>query len=413
MHCGKRVGIPFETATAPGLEGSTTVIRKVLISCLLMALTLVVGVQAQLSKLPRPDSLGTAFFGGSVSIDGDWAVVGATGDNACGFNSGSAWVYRRDGKGWTVQQRLAPSECEEGAFFGKAVSLDGRQIAVSAFRTFMGRAVSNHVYVFELNEGQWTQSARISSPDRDESGPFAAAIDLDGNRLLVTSAGDASGSGANGKGFVFRFSDNEWALESSLTSPLPIQSGTLGMSAALDGRWVAISGSTYSRETAGFVALYRRDGNEWTHFNTVRGVKGFFIDVDLRDDWLIVGESRGGMQGSGSARLLRFRDGAWAVVTTLQPRSPYSAGAFGTRVALGDDIVLVSGFDEQLELNINVDQVVYVFQTSKDGWRQRRVLDVGESAFGAAIALDGNQALIGQAADGVSGQAYIATIQRP
>lgn len=390
-----------------------SVVGKVLISLLLTALIPVISAHAQLSKLPRPDSLGTAFFGGAVAIDGDWAVVGATGDDACGSNSGSAWVYRRNGSGWEVLQRLEPSVCEEGAFFGKAVALDGRRIAVSAFRTFMGRAVSNHVYVFELDGGAWEQTARISSPDRDESGPFAAAIDLDGNRLLVTSAGDASGSGANGKGFIFRHSDSTWSLEGSLTSPLPMQSGTLGMSAALDGRWVAISGSTYSRETAGFVALYRRDGDTWTHFTTVRGVKGFFIDVDLRGDWLIVGESRGGVQGSGSARLLRFREGAWGVVTTLQPRSPYSAGAFGTRVALGDDVVLVSGFDEQLELNINVDQVVYVFESTKDGWRQRRVLDVGESAFGAAIALDGNRALIGQAAEGLPGQAYIATISRP
>lgn len=367
----------------------------------------------QLSKLPRPDSLGSAFFGGAVAIDGDWAVVGATGDDTCGPNSGSAWIYHREGTAWELKQRLSPSECEEGAFFGNSVSLHGNRIAVSAFRTFIGRAVSNHVYIFELDEGLWSQSARIASPDRDASGPFAAAIDLQGNRLLVTSAGDASGTGSNGKGFVFRRSNSRWILESTLTSPLPLRSGTLGMSAALDGRWIAISGSTYSREQPGFVALYRRQGDTWSHFDTVRGVQGFFIDVDLRNDWLLVGESRGGTQGSGSARLLRFEDDTWSVQATLQPRLPYSAGAFGTRVALGDDIVLVSGFDEQLELDFNVDQVVYIFEPSADGWRQRRVLDVGESAFGAAIALDGHQALIGQAAEGIPGQAYIATIMRP
>lgn len=388
-------------------------IRHVLIAGLLVVLSAPIGANGQLSKLPRPDSLGTAFFGGAVAINGNWAVVGATGDDTCGPNSGSAWVYQREGSRWELKQRLNPSECEEGAFFGSAVALDGERIAVSAFRTFIGRAVSNHVYVFELEQGTWTQTARIASPDRDASGPFAAAVDLDGNRLLVTSAGDASGTGSNGKGFVFRRSNKRWDLESTLTSPLPLRSGTLGMSAALDGRWIAISGSTYSREQPGFVALYRRDGDAWTHHNSVRGVQGFFIDVDLRDNWLLIGESRGGTQGSGSARLLRYGDGAWSVEATLQPRSPYSAGAFGTRVALGEDVVLVSGFDEQLELDFNVDQVVYIFESSDDGWRQRRVLDVGESAFGAAIALDGNRALIGQAAEGLPGQAYIATILRP
>ncbi|MGB0649472.1 MAG: hypothetical protein ACPGQT_01020 [Rhodothermales bacterium] len=386
-------------------------IRLLLIASFLSSGIFIPEANGQLAKLPRPDSLGSVFFGGAVAIDGDWAIVGATGDDRCGLNAGSAWVYRLDGSSWKATQRLEPSVCEEGAFFGKAVALDGKRIAVSAFRTFIGRAISNHVYVFELEDDVWTQTARLSSPDRDASGPFASSIDLDGDRLLITSAGDASGSGANGKGFVFRASDDEWSLESTLVSPLPLGSGTLGTSAAMDGRWAVVSGSTYSRQQPGFVAVYRRDGDAWSHHTTVRGVDGFFIDVDIRDDLLLIGESRGGSQGSGSANLLRFRDDEWQRLVTLRPKSPYAAGAFGTRVALGNDVVLVSGFDEQLELDFNVDQVVYVIESSRDGWRQRRVIDVGESAFGAAIALDRDKALIGQAAEGIRGHVYMATIK--
>lgn len=385
---------------------------RFLLITVLIAWLVPLEAQSQLAKLPRPDSLGTVFFGASVAIDGDWAIIGATGDSECGENSGSAWVYRYERSSWQVAQRLLPSVCEEGAFFGKAVALDGKRIAVSAFRTFIGRAVSNHVYIFELKNGQWTQTARLSSPDRDQSGPFASAMDLDGDRLLVTSAGDASGSGSNGKGFVFRKDDSEWRLEATLESPLTMKAGTLGTSAALDKKWIAISGSTYSRQQAGFVAMYHRDGDVWSHHTTIRGVEGFFIDVDVKGDRMLIGESRGGTQGSGIAKLLRFRDEQWQATATLKPKSPYAAGAFGTRVALGDDVVLVSGFDEQLELDFNVDQVVYVFESSRGGWRQRRVIDVGESAFGAAIALDRNKALIGQAAEGMNGQAYIATLQR-
>lgn len=368
---------------------------------------------AQLSKLPRPDSLEASFFGGAVAIDGQWAVVGASDDDRCGPHSGSAWVFRRQGDTWIQAGALMPSECEEGAFFGSAVALDRGRIAISAYRTFIGRAVSNHVYIFEQRDGMWQQTARIASPDRDASGPFAAALDLDGNRLLVTSAGDASGTGANGKGFVFKRSSGRWGLEDTLESPLPLEAGTLGMSAVMDGDWIAISGSTYTRNKAGFVALYRRNGDEWNHFSSVRGIKGFFIDVDLRGDRLLVGEPRGGIQGSGSARLLRFADNAWTDETVLRPRLPYAAGAFGMRVALGHDVALISGFDEQLELDINVDQVVYVFERSPEGWRQRRVLDVGASAFGAALSIDGTQALIGQAAEGIPGQAYFAPIEHP
>jgi hypothetical protein len=60
-----------------------------------------------------------------------------------------------------------------------------------------------------------------------------------------------------------------------------------------------------------------------------------------------------------------------------------------------------------------VDQVVYVFSLREGDWGQRRVLDVGESAFGASLSLDGETALIGQAADGIPGQAYVATLRSP
>ena len=60
-----------------------------------------------------------------------------------------------------------------------------------------------------------------------------------------------------------------------------------------------------------------------------------------------------------------------------------------------------------------MDQVVYVFARKEQDWVQRRVLDVGESAFGASLALDGYTALIGQAADGIPGQAYVATLRAP
>lgn len=388
--------------------------RSLLIAWLLACWGLPGPAQAQIARLARPDSLGLSFFGTSVDIDGKWAVVGATGDDHCGVNAGSAWVYRRSGPHWELVQRLEAADCEEGAFFGHDVTIDGDRIVVSAFRTFVGRAVSNHVYVFERDDDRWNQTDRISSPDRDASGPFAASLVLDGDQLLVTSGGDAKGDDSNGKGFLFRHQENGWELQTTLHSPLPVTAGTLGTSAAMDGDHIAIAASTYAREKPGFVATWvrQRDGT-WKAGAILRGIQGFFIDVAIHRDLMLIGESRSGTTGSGSARLLRWKSDAWNPEATLTPKTPYQAGAFGTRVALGPDLALVAGFDEQLELDFNVDQVVYVFARSDRDWTQRRVLDVGESAFGASLALDGDTALIGQAADGLPGQAYVATLRSP
>ncbi|MDE2996536.1 MAG: FG-GAP repeat protein [Bacteroidota bacterium] len=387
-----------------------TIVKGLLLVSFL-GVTMVPEISGQISRLPRPDSLGSAFFGTSVAIDGEWAVVGATGADQCGSNSGSVWVYRWSDGGWTLTDQLLATECEEGAFFGHAVDLSGERIVVSAFRTFVGRAVSNHVYVFERTDAGWAQTARIPSPDLDASGPFAAALALDGDHLLVTSSGDASGD-TNGKGFLFEVTDGRWQLSHEFSSPLSLRAGTLGTSAALKADRVVIAGSTYSRNEPGFVATWSRDdGGRWHAEPTLRGIQGFFIDVDLHEDLLLVGEPRAGALASGSARLLRWSNTGWQLEATLKPRDAYQSGSFGTRVALGDGLALVAGFDEQLELDFNVDQVVYVFERSDATWTQRRILDIGESAFGASLDVADDRALIGQAADGVPGQAYVATVK--
>ena len=54
-------------------------------------------------------------FGESVSISGDYAVVGVPGHDVWPYiNSGSAFVYRRDGENWTEQAMLVADDAGGG-----------------------------------------------------------------------------------------------------------------------------------------------------------------------------------------------------------------------------------------------------------------------------------------------------------
>ena len=62
-------------------------------------------------KLLATDGAEGMHFGNSVSVRGDVALVGALGGTDHGINTGSAFVFRYDGDGWTaVQQLLAARE---------------------------------------------------------------------------------------------------------------------------------------------------------------------------------------------------------------------------------------------------------------------------------------------------------------
>lgn len=111
----------------------------------------------------------------SVAIDGDTAVVGASqessgstgvnGDqlNNDEFRSGAAYVFVRDGVGWSQQAYLKASNTEASDGFGGRVSISGDTIVVGAFgedsnATGVGgdqldnsASGSGAVFVFDLN----------------------------------------------------------------------------------------------------------------------------------------------------------------------------------------------------------------------------------------------------------------------
>jgi hypothetical protein len=68
----------------------------------------------------------------------------------------------------------------------------------------------------------------------------------------------------------------------------------------------------------------------------------------------------------------------------------------------------VTGYDEQLGKDFNIDRVVYAFRRNDDGeWPQRRIIDIGRIGFGAAIDQNGPVAIISSVPETEEGAAYI------
>ncbi len=388
---------------------------RILITVFFYAIT-ASNVSAQIFKLPDADSLSGNYFGVSVAVDGNLAVVGATGVRSCGVNSGAAFVYERGtDQTWTLQQTLIPRDCREDHFFGKAVSISDSTIVVTSYRTFVKKSVSNGVYIFEKRSGEWEQVQRISDPKEGQTGPFASCVAVDGNRLLVTSLGDSS-EDIHGSGFIFyRNRVNYWDRESEIQYDGSTKNGLYGSSCDLDGDRLVISASSYSPDKPGSISVYHRNdqSTNWNRVFETDGIRDFFMPVDLEGDLLVVGESKAGRSQSGRVRIFGFNGNKWKQEATLRPSVPYEFGAFGSGVAISNKRILVVGFDEQLDLNINVDRVVYVFERPDKDWTQKQILDVGNTAFGSSIALNNNIALIGQSSNNEPGQGFIILFNRP
>jgi hypothetical protein len=414
MHPNPQLSLPSWVLTKTHLL-RTVIFRTLLF--LVIVCSFPETATAQLFKFPAPDTLSGNYFGGSVAIDGNIAIVGSTGYNSCGTNSGAAFIYVKAANNtWSLDHVLQPSDCQEDHFFGKTVAISGSRVLVTSFRSAFNQRVSNGAYVFEKQGDRWIQTARFSDPDRGEYGTFASAIALDGKRFIVTAAGVGSGQKARGAGYIFeKGPDSLWTNTGRITAESNRFNGVFGTSCDLDGNRIAISSSSYTPGQPGKISIfdYSASDSKWSQTASIDKVMAFFMPLDLDGDRLVVGESKAERDQSGRVRLFEFDGKKWNLTLTLKPHIPYSAGAFGSLVSIHGNTIFVVGFDEQLELNYNVDRVVYVFQKTDKEWRQRTILDIGSPFFGTSLSVSSSAALIGQAPENQPGAVYAVPLNRP
>jgi hypothetical protein len=104
-------------------------------------------------KLTASDGAAGDRFGSSVSLSGDGSValVGAYADDDKGTNSGSAYIFTRNGSTWTEQAKLVASDGASDDRFGYSVSLssDGNTALIGAYLDDDKGTDSGAAYVYE------------------------------------------------------------------------------------------------------------------------------------------------------------------------------------------------------------------------------------------------------------------------
>ncbi len=389
-------------------------------SCLLVGATLP-RAHAQIFKIPHPDTTIGNAFGSSVAIDGDRAIVGASAENICGPNSGAAYVFERDSlEGtWGQAARLTPDDCVIGDFFGRSLSISGNRAVIAASGSFPSRNASNAAYIFERNDstGAWEEISKIIHKSEQEEGSFAASVSLDGDRVLIATSGDPIRHEYSGAAYIYeRSSNGGWIRKARLTGSGSMDHGVFGGSAALDGNYAVVTASMYYEEKPGSLYIFERDPatDQWSEVKRIGGIDDIFISVALDGKHILAGESLDGSKKSGIATLYeRSEDGSWALKQIIKPNVPYKSGAFGSTVSFDGTSALIAGYDEQLGKNFNIDRVVYEFRYSEalEEWKQRRIFDVGAVDFGTAISAGGGYAVNGQVSDQEPGAAYVVRIR--
>ncbi|MFK0733770.1 MAG: hypothetical protein ACIWVG_21880, partial [Gloeotrichia echinulata HAB0833] len=175
------------------------------------------GVWVQKQKLQPPELKTGDYFGDSVDINGDWAIVGARqADLPNAGDAGSAYIFHLESGVWVQKHRLQPTELKANDLFGYSVAITGEWAFVGApyADALPGRVDTGAVYVFHLENGVWVQKPKLQPPDLNANDWFGAAVTINGNRAVVGARGLEGITWDNSGGaYIFRLENGEWEEE--------------------------------------------------------------------------------------------------------------------------------------------------------------------------------------------------------
>jgi hypothetical protein len=145
----------------------------------------VAGVWASTAKLLASDGSPGDEFGRGVFTNGDVVLVGAI--QVLNFGSGAAYVFEKVAGAWTEMARLDASDGAVDDEFGTDLAVSGDTVLVGAPRDDDNGLDSGSVYVFQREGTAWAETAKIVAPDGAAGDNFGDQIFLQGN-LAVFSA---------------------------------------------------------------------------------------------------------------------------------------------------------------------------------------------------------------------------------
>ena len=367
-------------------------------------------------------------LGRSVAIEGDTAIVGATGTNtAAGLNTGAAYVFTRTGPVWTQQAMLVASDGASSDAFGQSVSVSGDIAVVGSSYASVGAPFTGAAYVFSRSGGSWMEEAKLTASDAAAHDIFGFSVSVSGTTALVgayhndTSLGTESGSA-----YVFVRDGTTWVEQANLTPGTGGSSFHFGYSVALSGDTALVGSRDASAgglTGAGAAHIFVRSGATWSEQQALDPGDGqlygiFGCAVALSGDRALVGapltnSSAGTRCGSG---YIFTRSGtAWTVQTKVMIPGGTSGDYFGYAVGLSGDTAIVGVYQADTAGAVDAG-CAYVFTRGGTVWTPLAKLTANDAAaddyFGYSVAVRGNTALVGSiydrtAAGTVTGSAYV------
>lgn len=190
------------------------------------------GTWSETQKIVASDREFDATFGISLALSGDKAIIGAYKESkdAAGGNvltsAGAAYIFTNNAGTWSQTQKLVASDRGDGDYFGRSVAISGDHAIVGAifeYNDVQGQdsiAGAGSAYIYKFESGTWSEVNKIVASDRGEDDSFGTAVGISSEYAIVGAdkeSHDAAGANPlNASGSIYFFEET-CTLDNSVT----------------------------------------------------------------------------------------------------------------------------------------------------------------------------------------------------
>jgi FG-GAP repeat len=303
----------------------------------------------QVARLAAKDSASNDYFGGSVAISGDYAIVGC-GNKQVNANTaqGKAYIYHRSGTSWLLDTALVKPGGAAYEDFGWSVAVcafntGGAGVAIGIPYSDAGGTDKGEVYCYRKTTTNWSFVQNIIPTDLAISDYYGFTVAMDTDYVAVGATGQDNALYAYadaGAVYVYAFGGGVWNFQQKLLGYTA--RAQFGFAISLSSNMLAVGApwaTTYTN-TSSSVFIYARTGSTWAQTtylfiynfevvpdaNQIQPVSGssisitnltFGISVSLSGNTLVIGASGGADYPNGGSSYYTDRVGATYVYKNL------------------------------------------------------------------------------------------------
>jgi FG-GAP repeat len=356
---------------------------------------------------PVADATGAAGdnFGNSVSISGNYAIVGSPYDAiAANLNQGSASIYQLSGGTWVLMQKITDAAGAANDNFGISVSISGNYAIVGAYSDDVGANTDQgSASIYQLSGGTWVLMQKITDAGGGAGDKFGVSVSISGNFVISGAYLDDVGASFNqGSVSIYQLSGGTWVLMSKIIGVIGVGDDYFGVSVSIQGNYAIVGASgddVGGNFDQGSISIYQLIGGAWVFMNLITDATGasgdnFGTSVSISGNYAIVGASNddvGANTNQGSASIYQLSSGTWVQMAKITDASGTINDFFGASVSIQGNYAIVGTYLDDVGASYNQGSAT-IYQRVGLGWQKLQyVTDPGGNEgdyFGIAVGID-------------------------